>query len=229
MESISVVIYGFNEEKSIEVVVRETLAVLRELTEHFEVILVDDGSRDKTPQISERLHGEFPEVQPLRHRVNMGIGACLKDGFQAARCDWVTYLPADGQLSPTDVERLASAMADADMVTSYYSHRGDTVIRKFVSFVLRVIVFVLFGPHPRINGSYMFRRKILSEIPLISDTFVLNFEFPIKARRKGLRIKEIETVALPRKEGSSKVFNIKSILRVIRELVKLRRRMAAGE
>ncbi len=223
MHKISVVIPAFNEEKNLESVVRQTASVLEELCgRQYEIIIVDDGSRDLTPSIIEGLQKENPSIKKITHAKNEGMGACYRDGFALSQGDWISVLPADGQISPADLKKFAAAMKDADCVTSFYTEKQRGLFRDVMSGVVRLMLFVLFGPHPRLEGIYMFDRKILQDIHLISSSFVFNFEVIVKAHRWGYRVKEIGITCLPRLSGRSKVVRFKKIIHVAFEIIRWR-------
>ncbi len=222
MNNVSVVIYGVDEGKNFESVVVEAQACLKTCAGQYQFILVDDGSRDDTLRVLSKLLAGLPDAKIITHAKRRGIGACLKDGFQAADLDLVTFMPADGQIDPGDLARMVQAMEGVDFVTSYYESTSFPLVRRIMSKSVRWLVFVLFGPSPRIEGSYMFRRKILQNITLKSDAFTVNFEFVIKAHRQGFTCKEIPTQSRKRLSGESKVVNTKTIFNVFCEIIKLR-------
>lgn len=225
--SVSVVIYGVNEAENFAPVVLEAEEHLKKVTGHYQFILIDDGSTDNTLNILNDLKNKIPNrVKVITHPQRQGIGSCLKDGYTAADCDLVTFLPADGQIDPFDLQRLVNAIRDVDFVTTYYETTDFPFIRRLMSAVVRMIVFAFFGPFPRIAGSYMFRREMLESITLDSDSFAINFEFVIKAYRKKFKFKELTTQSRARISGQSKVANFRTIRTVFCEILKMRMRFS---
>lgn len=223
--SVSVVIYGVNEAENFAPVVLEAEEHLKKVTDRYQFVLIDDGSSDDTLNILNGLKKKIPKiVQVIHHPQRQGIGSCLKDGYKAADCDLVTFLPADGQIDPFDLQRLVNAIRDVDFVTTYYETTDFPFIRRLMSAVVRMIVFAFFGPFPRIAGSYMFRRKMLESITLNSDSFAINFEFVIKAYRQKFKFKELTTQSRVRRSGQSKVANLATIRKVFLEILKMRMR-----
>lgn len=228
MNGLSVVIIAYNEEKNIETVVRKSIDVLSEISDLYEVILVDDGSRDSTGEIIKSLASQNACIRCVQHTVNQGIGDSIRDGYSEAKYDLVSFLPADGQISPTVLKELYKEIQPVDFVTTVYSQRDDGVLRKIMSETLRALLRVLFGYVPRLDGVYMFRKKIFESVSLISSTFVLNLEFVIRAYKLRYSFKEIKIVCLPRQEGMSKVANLRKIFEVFREVIYLRIRTLKG-
>lgn len=222
MSGISVVIYGFNEAQNFSKVILEALSHLKLMTDTYQVVAIDDGSEDDSFSVLSGLQKQHPDLKIIRHKKRQGIGACLKDGFHAADLEYVTFLPADGQIDPADIKRCYQLMHEADMVTTYYSTNAFPFYRKILSKTMRLLVLILFGPSPRIEGFYMFRRDLLKSISLHCDSFAVNFEFVIKAYQKGFRIKQIPTQSRSRFSGKSKVVNFKTIRNVFGEIIKLR-------
>jgi len=222
MSGLSLVILAYNEEKNIEAIVKRSIDVLKEISSVYELILVDDGSKDRTGEIIGNLAHQNTDIKPVYHAVNQGMGDSLRDGYKEAQYDFVSFLPADGQIQPIILKELYEEVASVDYVVTVYTRRSDDVMRKIMSETLRALLCVLFGFVPRLDGIYMFRKKMLETIPLLSTTFVLNFEFVIRAHKQKYSHKEINMVCLPRKEGKSKVANLKKIFEVFWEVICLR-------
>jgi len=221
MKSVTVVICAYNEEKNVKPVITETLDVLASMAIDFEVIVVDDGSKDDTLAVVRSIGNEY--IKTIVHARNQGIGASLLDGYRLAMKDYVTFLPADGQISPKDIKILADSIGDNDMVVSYYETRPRSLFRKLTSKGVRGILFLLFGKMPRYEGTYMFKRGILKEISLKMHTsFVLNYEFVIRAYRQGFKITEVPTQCLERLSGASKVLGLRKILFILGQIIELR-------
>src|SRR6202171_1685945 len=113
---ISAVMPAFNEEANLEQSVGRMAAALASQARVFEVIVVDDGSRDGTAGVLERLKAIHPSLRVVRHPVNRGYGAALRSGFAVARYPWVFLMDADNQFDPADVGALLARAADADIV-----------------------------------------------------------------------------------------------------------------
>jgi glycosyltransferase involved in cell wall biosynthesis len=223
MTTISVVICAYNEAGNVGPVIEGTLSVLSQVTSDYEVIVVDDGSTDDTRTVISHIAQGNPAVKMISHAVNQGMGQALLDGYQAAQKELVTFLPADGQISPSDIKLFADNIEGYELVVSYYIKRPASMFRQMTSKGVRAILFLLFGRMPRYEGTYMFRRDILKDIPLKMNTsFVLNYELIIRAQRQGYRIKEVGTTCLERVSGSSKVLGLKKIFFILSQIIELR-------
>lgn len=222
MRSLSVVICAYNEAANLYSVTEEVLAVLKRISDPFEIIFINDGSTDSTAEIMSKLATEKSCIQICTHARKSGMGASLRDGYKLARYDYVSYLPADGQINSQDLEKFLTHIGGHDFIFSYYRKRPEGLLRKAMSKSVRFILFVLFGRTPPIDGTYLFKRTMLDHFQLISSSFVLNWEFVIRASRKGFTYQAVETECRSRLTGKSKVANIKQILQVFRELFYLR-------
>lgn len=223
MYSMSIVTIAYNEEGNIEHVVRNTLDVLREIASEYDIIVVDDGSTDQTGVIAERLAREDPHVRVVHHDRNQGMGAAMNTGHKHTRYELVSYAVGDGQIPPSSLVALLSAIDRADVAMGMYRQRADSWRRKLMSFVWRdLFVRLLFGDFPLADGNYMFRRELLQDIDLISTTGVATIEFLYRIHKKGCTFTPVTVECLPRMSGESKVANLRTILKTIVEMIKLR-------
>ena len=227
--SLSIVMFAYNEHENIVPVVTEVIEALEArlgdgLTD-YQLVLVDDGSKDGTHRLIEELAASNPRITPMSHGTNRGIGAAVKTGFAATRLDYVSILPADGQVAVDELYKLQpSVEAGADMAVGYYTQRGqvDGAVRWVLSKGLRQLMRLALGTRRPMDGVYMFRRALLRELPLKSETFFVNLELPVRAIRAGLDVRSVPVEVRPRRAGESKVLGLGRMTRVGREVLKFR-------
>lgn len=213
---LSVVVIAFNEEACLERVVGELLAALRPMGTRFECVLVDDGSRDRTLAIMERLAKENPELRVVPLGKNGGIGAALRAGFDAARGAYVTWVPADGQIGPDVIQELFRRRAEAAMLTTVYRSRDDHWMRHVISKSLNTLIRMRTGRVAKSGGNYLFRREAwLAHAPRQDDSMMISTAFRHALHAAGERIVEVEIDARARVAGSSKVLNPRAIWRTL--------------
>lgn len=220
---LSIIVFAYNEAQNVEPVLAELRAWLDEHEPGAQIVLVDDGSSDETAVHAERaLSGARHRV--LRHERNRGIGAAIKTGVAAATGQWVTFLPADGQIEPGAIGtlRAAALREQADVVFSLYADRNDGLDRTVLSWGMRALVHVIHGVRLESDGPYLFRRALFAPEQLPSDSFFLNLEFPIRMLAAKQRIATVTIRCRPRRAGASKSAKAKVVLRVARELVAFR-------
>jgi glycosyltransferase involved in cell wall biosynthesis len=220
--SITVVVCAYDEADNVVPVLEETIDYLRRAAEDFEVLVVDDGSRDDTAARAETFAAAEPSVRVIRHGHNRGIGAALKTGYAQARCEWVTFLPADGQIDPAELDLFRDAASRADLVTSRYARRDDDAWRLFLSKGLRVLVRTIGGRTAPSQGIYVVRREVLERILLRSESFFLNLELALRAAKMGLRVETVTMHARARRSGASKSAGLRQIRTVFTELLRYR-------
>jgi dolichol-phosphate mannosyltransferase len=222
---LSIVVFAYNEAENIGPVLAELRQWLSAHEPRCEVLFVDDGSSDATAAEAARALDGMPH-RVLRHAHNRGIGAALKTGVAAASAPWVTFLPADGQIDPEAIStlRAAATSSDADVVFSVYADRNDGLDRKLMSFGVRALVLAVHGVKLRCDGPYLFRRALFLPEQLPSDSFFLNFEFPIRVLAAHRPTQVVTIRCRPRRSGSSKSARAGVVLRVARELLLFRAR-----
>ena len=224
---LSVVVFAYNEQDNVGPVLAELRAWLAEHEASSEVVFVDDGSTDGTVGAAAAvLAGTKHQIHS--HVGNRGIGAALKTGVGAAKGDWITFMPADGQIPPEAIGQLRKAAGrdGTDVVFSVYADRDDGFHRKVLSTGVRALIHVVHGVRMRSDGPYLFRRPLFDIDRLAPDTFFLNFEFPIRVLGEGTRASEVTITCRPRRSGQSKSAGLKRIWGVFKDLVDLRVRLA---
>jgi glycosyltransferase involved in cell wall biosynthesis len=219
-----------NEAENIDGLVAEALSVLPTLADRFEIICVDDGSRDATPRIADQLAAAHPEVRVVHHPVNRGYGAALRSGFAASRFELVSFLDGDRQFHVEDLGRLLERLAqpdEPDVVVGFRLRRADPPIRLVYARAYRLALRIFFGLRVRDPdcACKLFRRAALDGIRLESGGAFLSAELLIKLQRKGRRIAEAGVPHYPRPAGSASGANPKVVGRAVRDFWRLRLRL----
>lgn len=216
---------AYNEEDALPACVEQTLAFLRKHVEDGELIIVNDGSADGTAKLIDALAEEHPDIVPRHLEQNGGMGAALLDGYAVAQKDWVTMLPADGQLDAHDLLGFFPATEEAVLVTSLYRNREYSLYRKTLSLGLRALTTLIVGTRARTEGTYLVRRDVLESLGASSRSFLLNLEIPIRAKRSGHPVATVYMNVHERIAGVSKATAARRIVQTFKELFKLRLRM----
>jgi glycosyltransferase involved in cell wall biosynthesis len=227
MPGISAVLPAYDEEALIERTVTCVAAVLRRLVPWFEIVVTNDGSRDRTGDILARLSTTRPDLhlRVVTHPTNYGYGAALASGFDAARGELIWMLDADGQFDPEDIERLLWALDDdTDLAIGYRARRADRFARKINAWGWKLLVNGLFGYTARdVDCAFkLFRRCAWESMSVHARGATFSAEFLIKARRLGFQIKERPVSHLPRMAGSPTGAAPRVIVRAFVELLQLR-------
>ncbi len=222
--SLSVFFPCYNEEANVE---RTTLAALkacRRFGGDFEVIIVNDGSKDRTGELAEKLAAEHAEVRAVHNRPNRGYGGALQRGFREARKDWVFYTDGDGQFDFEEIDKLLALLGQYDIVSAYRVDRQDPFVRKANAFCWCTLVNLLFGMRIRdIDCAFkIFPRKLFDEIEMKSEGALIDTEILARATRLGYTIGQVGVHHYPRVAGAQTGANLRVILRAFKELFKLR-------
>ncbi len=228
MSSLSVVLPAYNEEANVESAVEGVSSVAQQLGMDCEIILVNDGSADRTGEIARELMQSIPNFRLVEHYPNRGYGGALRAGFAAAMGDLIAFVPADNQFDFREISRLLERLDEADIVSGYRAERQDTFIRKLNGFGWNMLVRLLFGYLCRdIDcGFKMFRREVLERVTIVSDGAMIDTEFLAGARARGFRIAEVPVTHLPRVAGEATGADLKVIVKAFRDLVRFRQRLS---
>ena len=222
-KSISFVLPAYNEEENIEKAVRAVVQAAEGLDlEAYEVIVVNDGSADRTHEILERLREENPHVRPIHHPQNIGYADALKTGFTSAMLPLVFYTDSDLQFDVKEVKNLLPAIEDYDIVCGFRIYRYDPLTRLFLAWGYNLVARTIFRLRVRdIDCAFkLFRREVFDVIEIRSKKFFVDTEVLAKARHHGFRMTEIGVRHYPRAGGRSTV-RPSHIISTLRELAKM--------
>jgi glycosyltransferase involved in cell wall biosynthesis len=228
--SLTVFYPCYNEEANVERTTEAALAACRRLSDDFEIIIVNDGSRDRTGAIADDLAARYDPVRAVHNHPNLGYGGALQRGFREATKDWIFYTDGDGQFDFGEIEKLLPMLDEFDIVSAYRLDRKDPLVRKVNAWCWTTLVNVLFGMRVRdIDCAFkIFPRKLFEQIEMWSMGALIDTEILAKATRLGYRIGQIGVHHYPRTAGQQTGANLKVILRAFKELFRLRRRILAS-
>ena len=224
--SISVVVPMYNEEDNIEHALAVATDALSQFASSHEIVVVDDASTDRSPEIVRRLAVADPRIRVVRHERNQKLGGSLRDGFAATGKELVLYMDADLPWDPREIGRALSAMdvTRADMIAAYrYDRTGEGLRRAIYSYVYNGVIGVLFGwPHRDINFAFkLMRREVLDAVELRSEGSLISAELVTKTKNLGFTVQQIGLDYFPRSRGRSTLSSVGVILKILRELVRL--------
>lgn len=216
---VSLVIPAYNEAAGIRQAVLEAGETLPRLAPDFEVLVVDDGSRDATAALVRDLAPGRPWLRLLRHFRNRGYGAALRTGFEAARFELVAFTDADCQFHLDDLALLLSHVESCPVVVGYRLKRCDRWLRKLASWGYNSLVRLLLGTRVRDCDCALklFRKESLAQILPQTTGFLVNAEMLTRARQRGFEVAEVGVRHRPRLHGRStvSVWDIPRTLRAI--------------
>jgi len=225
---LSLVLPAYNEAENIEIVVNEALTEIPQLFERYEIIVVDDGSKDKTGEIVDRLAAAHPGiVRVVHHNPNRGYGAALSTGFRTAQGDYLMFMDSDRQFKAVDLQLFAPYIGTADIVAGYRKKRNDPWYRFLIGYTFNFAVTLLFDIHLRdIDcGFKVFKAEFLKGLELTSPGALINTEIQAKAKQQGRSIIEVGVNHYPRLVGEQSGASVRVITRATQETIRLWWRM----
>ncbi len=224
ISSISAVFPAYNDGGTIASMVAAAWVALRQVTEDFEIIVVNDGSADYTSVMLEEVSTRYSELRVITHSSNQGYGAALRTGFSAAKKDWVFYTDGDSQYNPLELVNLVDALCDGvDVVNGYKLTRNDSWMRILIGRAYHYFVKFLFGIRIRdVDCDFrLIPRNILEEVELKSNSGAICLELVKKIQDAGYIFAEVPVNHYSRKYGVSQFFVPWRILRTLHQLAGL--------
>jgi glycosyltransferase involved in cell wall biosynthesis len=215
---------AYNDSGTIASMVIRAVQAASALTPDYEIIVVNDGSGDATPQLLDELARTYPNVRVVHHPRNRGYGGALQTGFRSATKELIFYTDGDAQYDPAELAALWPQMtADADLVNGYKISRSDPLHRIVIGRLYHHIVRVLFGLSVRdVDCDFrLMRRSIFEKIDLEKTSGVICLEMMKKIEDAGFRIVEVPVHHYHRAFGKSQFFNFPRIFKTGVDVVRL--------
>lgn len=231
VKGLSIVIPAYNEESNLARTVLAAEAVLKNrAAEQLEWILVDDGSTDSTWSEITNLADSMPNVIPLKHTTNRGLGAAIWTGMAQASSEWCTWMPADGQFDPQSYVDMVRLADESDLVLLMRDKDDRAWQRRILTMMMYGLMRIVLGFDPYgYSGVFLVRGRILQDVPLYGTTGVQNFAVVLHCQKNEYRIQQTCTVIQPRMSGKSKVSNVPTMLKVFYDIMKLARQSNRGQ
>lgn len=219
MKDLTIVIPALNEEKDISLTVNEIISISREVLDQYEIILVDDFSRDKTGEIMDAFAKKYPEVSVIHHDCNRGVGQTFREGIQNCKYDYLTIIPGDRAYNVEGLKRVFSAVGSADLIVSYRTNQRDTrtFSRVLISKIVRLFMSILFRlPYKDLSSVVIYPVNILRgiDLKLQSDGYMYQVETLVNLTRCGVKYRQEPVTLNPEPNGQSMAIKLKTVLDV---------------
>jgi len=222
--SISLVLPAYNEEGNIEKTVKDSIAFLesKDIFREFEIIVVDDGSRDSTSAILKKLKENF-SIKIITHSKNLGYGKALMSGVDNSQFPLIFFMDADGQFDIRDLDKLFSYLDRYDIVVGYREKRQDSLYRIILGKTHTFLISLLFELKLRdVNcGFKLIKREVFDTLDSLCSGPLAYSDILVNAKNKGLKIKEVPVSHYPCRKGNQTGGSLKVILSAIKELLEL--------
>jgi len=227
VKEISVFFPAYNVEAQIKDTVEKAYQIIPKIAQNYEIIVINDGSRDKTGQILQELSSKFEKLRIITHAANRGYGAALKSGFYNAKYSWIAFTDGDGQFEISEITNFLKTQKEtnADLVIGYYRKRQVSNFKIITSKMWELVVLVLFNLHVRdIDcGFKLISDKVIDSVDRLESErgAFISSELLIKAKKKGFKIIEIPVTHYPRIEGKGTGRNFNVIIKSFIDLFRL--------
>lgn len=227
LKELSVFFPCYNEEEHVEETVKKCKKILPKISKKWEIIIVNDGSRDKTGEIAKKLSQKDKRIRVITHNPNRGYGAAFKSGFYNAKYEWITFTDADGQFDFSEITKFIKKQREtqADLVIGYYKKRQVSKLKILTSKMWEYVVYIMFGLKVRdIDcGFKLVKKEVVDKVPKLESErgAFISSEFLIKANKLGYKIVEIPVTHYPRTAGEGTGRNLDVIIESFKDLFKL--------
>jgi glycosyltransferase involved in cell wall biosynthesis len=231
IRGISAVLPAYNEAANLSQMVARTLEALDDAVPEYEVIIVDDGSRDATPRLADGLAARDPRIRVIHQAGRRGYGAAIRAGVDEATKQFIWCLDADGQYNPADISRLVQWDDANDVVAGYRLRRADPAYRVLLSRCYRLLIRLVLGIRSRDPncGFKLFRATTLKSLPLTADGRLIQVEILARLRERNVPVREVGVRHVARHAGRQTGARPRVVFTMIRELVVLRRKLREEE
>lgn len=227
IQSLSVFFPSYNEEKRIKETVTKAKKVLGKIAGTWEILIINDGSKDKTGEIATELSKKDRRIKVITHNPNRGYGAAFKSGLYSAKYSWIAFTDADGQFDFSEITNFIEKQKEtnADLVIGYYKKRQVSKTKIITSKMWELVVFLFFGLHVKdIDcGFKLIGKHVVDAVPKLESErgAFISSEFLINAKKKGFSIVEIPVTHYPRTAGVGTGRNLDVIIKSFVDLFKL--------
>ncbi|KKQ52130.1 hypothetical protein A2865_01870 [Candidatus Woesebacteria bacterium RIFCSPHIGHO2_01_FULL_39_17] len=231
IKEISVFFPTYNLESKIEKTVRDAFRIVPKLAEKYEIIVINDGSRDKTGEVLKKLKPKYKNLRIITHQLNKGYGGALKSGFYSSKYSWIAFTDADGQFDISELPKLIKKQksSSADIVAGFYLKRAVSLLRKLNTWLWQLVVRILFRLKVKdIDcGFKLIRKKVIDTVPKLESErgAFISSEFLIKAQKYGFKIVEIGVHHYPHTGGKGTGADLNVIINSFVDLFKLWRKL----
>lgn len=223
-ESLSIIIPAYNEGGGLSNLIDQTFEDAKKIIGDFEIIIVNDGSSDKTGEVADSLAKQYENVRAIHHKENQGLAQAWKTGIRACEKDIILYIEGDGQQPFRDQIDLLEKIKHADLVLGTRSHRFDySIFRKMLSYGYLFLIWLFFNlKYKDVGWSQAYRRKVFDKVIINSITPFFDTEVVIKALRSGFKVVEARSFYRPREAGSTNLGNVRTAFKMFEEMMKMR-------
>jgi glycosyltransferase involved in cell wall biosynthesis len=209
----------------VRTVTEKALAVLRDVANNYEVVIVDDGSPDRAGEIADELAGEYPEVTVIHHPENLGYGAAIRSGLGHCQYEWICFTDGDDEYDVNDLRKLIALEDFYDLIITFRYVKVYNSRRQIISWVYNKTLRALFRTHYRdiSTGLKLIRKSLADQLSYQSNSPFIGAELTIKSMLKGYRVGEVGIQTFPREFGKGASTSVRNIIATIRDMFRVYR------
>jgi glycosyltransferase involved in cell wall biosynthesis len=215
----------YRDERTVETVTKKAISVLSDVACEYEIIIIDDGSPDRSAEIAEELATKHDFIRVIRHNKNLGYGAAIKTGFANCRYEWICLTDGDDEYDIFDLYKLIRLRDYYDLIITFRYVKSYSGFRQFTSWTYNNVLRVLFKtPYRDIStGLRLVRKSLVDELDLQATSPFIGAELAIKTMLKGFRVGEVGIQTFPREFGKGASVTPANIAATIRDMLAARR------
>jgi len=231
IDEISVFLPAYNEEKNIKQTVNLVHNVVKNVSKKFEIIIINDGSKDKTGEIAKELSLQNKTIRVITHEKNKGYGGSLISGFYNSRYKWISFIDSDGQFDFSEINKLIEEQkkTNADLVIGSYSKRKVSCLRRINTFIWQMLIRTMFNLKVKdIDcGFKLIKKDVIEKIPKLESQrgAFISTEFLVKSKLAGFKIAEVPVSHFERKDGKATGANLNVIINSFKDLFVLKKKL----
>jgi len=215
----------YRDELTVEGVTKKAIAVLSDVASKYEIIIVDDGSPDRSAEIAEKLAADHKFIKLVRHPKNLGYGAAIKTGFANSRYEWICLTDGDDEYDIFDLHKLVRLRDYYDLIITFRYVKSYSGFRQLISWTYNKVLRAIFKtPYRDIStGLRLVRKSLIDELDLQATSPFIGAELAIKTMLKGYRVGEVGIQTFPRQFGKGASVTPANIIATIRDMLTARR------
>ena len=224
--NISLFFPVYNDENTVELVFNKALTVLKANADQFEIIIINDGSPDRSGEVADRLQKQYPDVlRVIHHPTNLGYGAAIRSGLKAVQYEWVCFTDGDDEYDVHDLTKLLRLRQYYELIITFRYVRVYSSKRIFISVFYNMALRMLFRTNFRdiSTGLRLMKKDIIPELDLISNSPFIGAEITIKSMLKGFPVGEVGIQTFKREFGRGASVTIRNIIATIRDMLRVHR------
>jgi glycosyltransferase involved in cell wall biosynthesis len=221
----------YRDEHTVETVTRKAITVLSDIASEYEIIIIDDGSPDRSADIAEELAAQNSAIRVIRHGKNRGYGAAIKTGFANCQYEWICLTDGDDEYDIFDLHKLVRLRDFYDLIITFRYVKSYSGFRQFTSWTYNKVLRILFKTTYRdiSTGLRLVRKSLIDELDLQANSPFIGAELAIKTMLKGFRVGEVGIQTFPRQFGKGASVSPANIMATIRDMWSARRTIFSNQ